>query len=57
VLVLCSAADTLVDPDCSRRIAAALGASLAVHPSAGHDLPLDDGAWMAEQVALWQREF
>jgi hypothetical protein len=24
-----------------------------VHPSAGHDLPLDDGVWVAQAVAKW----
>jgi hypothetical protein len=28
----------------------------AAHPDAGHDLPLDDGAWVAGQVAGWLRQ-
>jgi hypothetical protein len=27
--------------------------SLAIHPDAGHDLPLDDAAWVARQVRDW----
>lgn len=51
VLVLCSAADRLVDWRCSRELAAQWQARLAVHPGAGHDLPLDDPAWVAAQVS------
>lgn len=56
VLVLASAGDRLVNCDCSRRLAAAWGARLVVHPEAGHDLPLDDGAWVVQQVVDWLRE-
>ena len=53
LLVLVSAADGLVDPRCSQRLAQAWGAPLQEHPTAGHDLPLDDGAWVAREVAAW----
>lgn len=49
-LVLCSAADRLVHWHCSRTLAAQWQAPLVVHPSAGHDLPLDEPAWVAEQL-------
>jgi pimeloyl-ACP methyl ester carboxylesterase len=52
VTVLVSDGDRLVDPDCSRRIAARLGAPLHVHPDGGHDLPLDAPAWVIEQLRL-----
>ena len=52
-LVLASAGDRLVDPRCSRDLARAWNAPFAMHPSAGHDLPLDDGPWVAAQVARW----
>ncbi|GIZ52811.1 alpha/beta fold hydrolase [Noviherbaspirillum aridicola] len=55
LLVLASRGDGLVSPDCSRRLAAAWGASLALHPWAGHDLPLDDGDWVAREVNEWLR--
>lgn len=50
-LVLASARDRLVDPACSRAIAQAWNAPLALHADAGHDLPLDDPAWVVSQVA------
>jgi hypothetical protein len=34
-------------------LAGAWGAALRVHPTAGHDLPLDDGGWVAEQISTW----
>lgn len=53
VLLLASAGDRLVDMRCSQRLAQAWSAPLEVHPQAGHDLPLDDGAWVARQVGAW----
>ena len=53
LLVLAGAGDRLVDPRCSQRLAAAWRAPCRVHPDAGHDLPLDAGAWVAQQVADW----
>lgn len=50
LLLLASRGDTLVDVRCSRRIADAWQVPLVEHPSAGHDLPLDDPAWVIEQV-------
>lgn len=55
LLVLASACDRLVDPECSRRLADRWGAAFAQHPWAGHDLPLDDGAWVAARIAEWLR--
>lgn len=49
-LVLASEHDRLVDAACSRAIALAWNVPLALHPEAGHDLPLDDPAWVIEQV-------
>jgi pimeloyl-ACP methyl ester carboxylesterase len=53
LLVVASAGDALVNPECSRAIATAWSAPLAWHPWAGHDLPLDDGAWLAGAVVRW----
>jgi hypothetical protein len=55
MLVLSSAGDQLVDPRCSPRWRARQ-VPHAAHPDAGHDLPLDDGAWVAGQVAGWLRQ-
>ena len=55
MLVLAGAGDTLVDPRCSRRLARPWRADFAEHPGAGHDIPLDDGAWVALRVRDWLR--
>jgi pimeloyl-ACP methyl ester carboxylesterase len=56
VFILSGAQDALVDSRCSQRLAAAWQASLAIHPTAGHDLPLDDAEWVATQVGQWRRK-
>ncbi len=48
--VLSSAGDRLVSPRCSQRLAAAWKVPLTLHPSAGHDLPLDDPDWLLAQL-------
>lgn len=53
LLVLAGGADRLVDPACSQRLAQKWRTDFAMHPQAGHDLPLDDGAWVARQVHNW----
>ena len=53
VLLLAGAADRLVDPQCSRDLARAWNLPLILHPTAGHDVPLDDGPWVAGQVRDW----
>jgi len=53
MLVLGSAGDDLVDPSCSKGLAHRWQTDYAEHPSAGHDIPLDDGAWVARQVRDW----
>jgi pimeloyl-ACP methyl ester carboxylesterase len=49
-LLLTSARDALVHSGCSQAISRAWACPLLVHPWAGHDLPLDDPAWVARQV-------
>ncbi len=56
ILVLAGAGDRLVDPACSRQLAAHWQTGFALHPSAGHDLPLDEGEWVARQVRDWLQE-
>jgi pimeloyl-ACP methyl ester carboxylesterase len=53
LLLLCSSQDRLVNPRCSQRLAHQWRVPLALHPTAGHDLTLDDGAWAAERVRDW----
>lgn len=56
LLILAGAGDTLVDPECSRQLARRWAADFAEHPAAGHDLPLDDGDWVAAAVRDWWRQ-
>lgn len=53
MLVLAGGADRLVDPRCSRALAAAWDLEYAERPGAGHDLALDDGDWLAARIAAW----
>ncbi|MFZ4536092.1 alpha/beta fold hydrolase [Propionivibrio sp.] len=55
VLILTSQLDDLVDNSCSRQLADRWKTAFAEHPTAGHDLPLDDGPWVASQVGQWLR--
>lgn len=50
-LLLASAQDQLVSVACSQALARQWQCRLQVHPTAGHDLPLDDGNWLARQIA------
>lgn len=52
-LLLASAQDRLVSVCCSREMARRWSCPLVEHPSAGHDIPLDDGPWVADQVQGW----
>ena len=48
--VLCSASDRLVSSACSERLAAAWQVPIAMHPDAGHDLPLDAPDWVIGEL-------
>ncbi len=52
-LVLASAQDHLVSVACSKALARHWQCAQRLHSSAGHDLPLDDGLWVALQVRDW----
>ena len=54
LLLLNGGGDQLVDPRCSAALARQWQCELAVHPSAGHDLPLDDSAWVVGQLQRWR---
>lgn len=53
VLLLQSLGDHVVDPVCTTRIADCWRWPLVTHPTAGHDLTLDDPDWVIEQVRHW----
>lgn len=53
LLLLSSERDQLVDSRCSQAIANAWRCPLRTHPSAGHDLPLDDPDWVAHRTREW----
>ena len=55
VLLLGSMGDTLVSPQCTRDIAARWSITPAMHPSAGHDLPLDDAPWVVRRILEWRQ--
>ncbi|MBR7793968.1 alpha/beta hydrolase [Undibacterium sp. FT147W] len=50
LLMLTGARDALVGPQCSATLAHLWQVELRVHPEAGHDLPLDDPAWVIQQT-------
>ena len=54
-LILASRKDRLVSVECSKSLAGQWQCPLRLHASAGHDLPLDDGPWVATQVRDWMR--
>ncbi|MCD2453257.1 alpha/beta hydrolase [Methylicorpusculum oleiharenae] len=53
VLIAASQTDQLVDFRCNTALASALHCELIVHPTAGHDLPLDDPGWLCDQIKQW----
>lgn len=53
LLLLASQEDRLVNVRCSHALARAWNCPIALHPWAGHDLPLDDPLWVAGQVREW----
>jgi pimeloyl-ACP methyl ester carboxylesterase len=52
-LFLAAQQDRLVSVKCSQTLARQWGCPIRLHPAAGHDLPLDDGYWVAQQVKEW----
>ena len=53
VLVLNGGGDRMVDPRCSQALAEGWSVPLRVNPDAGHDLTLDQGEWVLEQIGSW----
>lgn len=56
LLLLNSLGDRLVHPQCSQQLAQHWNLTLHSHPAAGHDLPLDDGAWVGEKIMAWLQQ-
>jgi pimeloyl-[acyl-carrier protein] methyl ester esterase len=52
-LVLASDTDRMVSVRASEAIARQFHWPISKHPSAGHDLPMDDPHWVATQIATW----
>lgn len=52
-LLLASRTDQMVSRHCSRRMAERWGWPLKYHPTAGHDLPLDDPEWVVQAIRQW----
>lgn len=52
-LFLTAANDGMVDPECSRVLSEHFHAPLKTHPTAGHELTLDDPKWVAKQIEEW----
>jgi pimeloyl-ACP methyl ester carboxylesterase len=53
VLLLAAQQDQLVNVKCSLTLAEHWGCAIRLHPTAGHDLPLDEGLWVTQQVKDW----
>ena len=54
VLLLAGLQDQLVNVRCTYALAAQWRCEMRLHPDAGHDLPLDDPGWVAQQVRAWR---
>jgi pimeloyl-ACP methyl ester carboxylesterase len=54
LLLVCSRRDGLVNPRCTRDLAAFYGCGYEEHPDAGHDLPLDDPEWLCERTLRFE---
>ncbi|MCX7100147.1 MAG: alpha/beta hydrolase [Methylobacter sp.] len=57
ILLLNGQRDRLVSSDCSLAIQKKWQLELHSNPWAGHDLTLDDGAWVTLQLADWVKQF
>ena len=53
ILLVNSQADRLVSPDCTLSIGANWNLQVKTHPWAGHDLSIDDGLWLINQLKAW----
>lgn len=56
ILLISGKGDRLVAPVCSEKIHKKWNLAIRYHPWGGHDLTLDDGAWVALQLKNWIME-
>lgn len=52
-LILASKQDRLVSIRASEALAQRFQWPLCIHPTAGHDLPMDDSHWVVQQITQW----
>lgn len=52
VVIISGLKDRLVAPKCPKKLSEILKAKLVTHPSAGHDLPLDEPDWLLSELRL-----
>ena len=52
-LILGGEGDRLVSVRCSLAVARQWGCELRLHPTAGHDLTLDDAPWVIDELTRW----
>ncbi len=55
-LILTSQQDRLVSLRASEALARRFHWPIAIHPNAGHDLPMDDGYWVITRISEWLRQ-
>ena len=53
LLIVTSRADQLVDYRCSQKLTQTWNTDYVEHESAGHDLPLDEPEWLAQNIRQW----
>lgn len=53
ILVVGSEKDKIVRPECICAVQKHLNASLQMHQSAGHGVPIDAPIWLADQISSW----
>jgi pimeloyl-ACP methyl ester carboxylesterase len=56
ILLLGSFKDRLVSHACTQSIAQMWSLNPHLHPTAGHDLPLEDGVWVCNEVQNWLKQ-
>jgi pimeloyl-ACP methyl ester carboxylesterase len=56
LLLLAGQQDRLVNVQCSITLAQRWHCPLRLHPHASHDIPLDDAAWVIQQVSAWLKQ-